>query len=240
MSSATAAPSTVLASTVASARRSPNTRAVMPTLVAVNAAPTNSASLPSMPTRETDARARHKGHDHAGERDGERSAAHAAELVEIHLEADFEQQQDDAELRQGLQCLAAVNPAEHGRTDDHAGDDLADDRREAYAISELGRDLCREEHDEDVEEDSVDVHRDYSVTSVRPPRAVREVQPVAETAYGRDLETKGPDALAETRDVHPNSGRLTLAAPDPFEEGAVGHALVERCDEQFGELLIDR
>ncbi len=41
-SSATAAPSTVRASTVASARRSLNTRAVMPTLVAASAAPMNS------------------------------------------------------------------------------------------------------------------------------------------------------------------------------------------------------
>ena len=48
-SSATAAPSTTRASWVASARRSPNTRAVMPTLVAVSAAPTNSAVLKSSP-----------------------------------------------------------------------------------------------------------------------------------------------------------------------------------------------
>ena len=44
-SSATAAPSTVRASTVASALRSPKTRAVIPTDVAVSAAPTKSASL---------------------------------------------------------------------------------------------------------------------------------------------------------------------------------------------------
>jgi hypothetical protein len=37
------------ASTVASARRSPNTRAVMPTLVAVSAAPKKMAALPSIP-----------------------------------------------------------------------------------------------------------------------------------------------------------------------------------------------
>jgi hypothetical protein len=48
-SSATAAPRTVLASTEASARRSPKTLAVIPTLVAVRAAPMNRASLPSRP-----------------------------------------------------------------------------------------------------------------------------------------------------------------------------------------------
>ncbi len=46
-SSATAAPSTTRASVVAMARRSLNTRAVMPTLVAVSAAPMNSATLKS-------------------------------------------------------------------------------------------------------------------------------------------------------------------------------------------------
>ena len=48
-SSATAAPRTTRASWVASARRSPKTRAVMPTLVAVRAAPTKSAVLNSSP-----------------------------------------------------------------------------------------------------------------------------------------------------------------------------------------------
>ncbi len=49
-SSATAAPSTVRDSTIANALRSPSTRAVMPTLVAVSAAPTKIASLPVIPT----------------------------------------------------------------------------------------------------------------------------------------------------------------------------------------------
>ena len=48
-SSATAAPSTMRASVVASARRSPNTRAVMPTLVAVSAAPRKIAVSVSQP-----------------------------------------------------------------------------------------------------------------------------------------------------------------------------------------------
>ncbi len=48
-SSATAAPRTTRASVVARARRSPNTRAVMPTLVAVSAAATNSATSNSVP-----------------------------------------------------------------------------------------------------------------------------------------------------------------------------------------------
>ena len=97
-------------------------------------------------------------HDDADERDQERGAADAAELSEIHLEADFEQQQDHAELGERLQRLAAVHPAEHRRPDDDAGDDLADDRRQSHAVRELGRNLGREQDDEDVEQDPVDVH----------------------------------------------------------------------------------
>ena len=51
-SSTTAAPSTVRASTVASARKSPNTRAVMPIDVAVSAAPTNNEVLIDSPSSE--------------------------------------------------------------------------------------------------------------------------------------------------------------------------------------------
>jgi hypothetical protein len=54
-SSTTAAPSTVRASTVASARRSLNTRAVIPTLVAARAAPMNNDSLPVWPSALTTA-----------------------------------------------------------------------------------------------------------------------------------------------------------------------------------------
>ena len=64
-SSATAAPSTMRASVVASARRSPNTRAVMPTLVAVSAAPTNSAVLNVLAHQPHRADAQHHRRDHA-------------------------------------------------------------------------------------------------------------------------------------------------------------------------------
>ena len=50
-SSATAAPRTIRASTVASARKSPNTRAVMPMLVAVSAAPKNNEGIISLPNK---------------------------------------------------------------------------------------------------------------------------------------------------------------------------------------------
>jgi hypothetical protein len=62
---------------VASALRSPKTRAVIPTLVAVSAAPTNSDP------------------DH---RDGHRGAADPAELGEVHLHADLNEQEEHPQL----------------------------------------------------------------------------------------------------------------------------------------------
>ena len=51
-----------------------------------------------------------------------------------------------------------ADDAEHRRTDEIAGNDLADDRWDADALRELGRELGRDEDDEDVEEDGADVH----------------------------------------------------------------------------------
>ena len=80
-SSATAAPSTMRASVVARARRSPNTRAVMPTLVAVSAAPTNSAVLKSSPISPIAPMPEDHRRDHADRGDQHRRPADLAELA---------------------------------------------------------------------------------------------------------------------------------------------------------------
>ncbi len=110
-SSATAAPSTMRASVVARALRSPNTRAVMPTLVAVSAAPTNSAVLKSSPIRPMAPMPSAIGaitpitcHRH-------RHAADLAELPQIHLHAHLEQQEDHSDLAERAQDLVV---AAHG------------------------------------------------------------------------------------------------------------------------------
>ena len=107
-SSATAAPSTIRASVVARARRSPKTRAVMPTLVAVSAAPTNSAVLKSSPISAHRAEPEDHRRDHADGGHEQRRPADLAELAEVHLHADLEQEQDHADLAEGAQHLVAV------------------------------------------------------------------------------------------------------------------------------------
>ena len=103
-SSATAAPSTVRASTRVSAPRSLNTRAVIPTLVAASAAPMKSDVLPDSPYAERDAEA-HR--DRAARRrcvaTAQRRLPDGPQVAEAQLEADVEQQQDHAELGEDLE-----------------------------------------------------------------------------------------------------------------------------------------
>ena len=87
------------------------------------------------------------------------AAADRSQIAQVHLQADLEQQQDDAELGERVDDFVRFDEAEHRRPDEDAGDDLGDDGRDVDAVRDLGGDLGRDEHDEDVEQDRVDVHR---------------------------------------------------------------------------------
>ena len=133
------------ASVVASARRSPKTRAVMPTLVAVSAAPRKIAVSVSKP-RPTPAP--------APATNGTATPMIATsidarpdptELGEVHLHPDLHEQQQDAELGEHAEADAALaaelDEPEHGRADEDAGDDLAEHGRDADALGALGGEL---------------------------------------------------------------------------------------------------
>ena len=108
--------------------------------------------------RDPDAVAhRHRQHD-ADHRDAHRRAPDGGEIADVHLEPDLQQQQDDAELGEHLEHLGRADEPEHGRADEHAGDDLADDRRHLDPLRDLRGDLRRDEHDQDVPKDLDDAH----------------------------------------------------------------------------------
>ena len=90
--------------------------------------------------------------DDADTRDRQRGSADRAEVGDVHLHADAEQQQDDPQLAEDAQGLVRPDEAQDRRTDDDAGDDLAHDGRDVDPFSELGGDLRRDEYDENVEE----------------------------------------------------------------------------------------
>ena len=144
------------ASIVASARRSPKTRAVMPTLVAVDAAPRKIAVSVSKPRPTPGPGADDERDGDADDRDEHRGPADPAELGEVHLHPDLDEQQQHPELGEHAEADAPLAPqldeAEHGRPDEDAGHDLAEHRRHADPLGSLGRQLGGGDHDEEVEQ----------------------------------------------------------------------------------------
>ena len=152
-SSATAAPSTIRASVVASALRSPNTLAVMPTLVAVERGPDVQRGVSGLSEAERDEPA-----DQEGDRDTDRGHRHrrpadAPQFGEVHLHADLHEQQQHAKLgdcRHGL--AVGRNPPEERRADDDADGDLADHGRHPDPLAQLGGELRGDQDHRDVEQ----------------------------------------------------------------------------------------
>jgi hypothetical protein len=110
-----------------------------------------------------------EGQGDAEHRHLERCPAHGPELPEVHLEPDLEEEQDDAELAEGVEDLARLHQAEGRRPECEPGEDLPHDGRQAHPLGALGRHLGGHEDEEDVEEDAV--HAGGRVTSARPGRA---------------------------------------------------------------------
>ena len=211
-SSATAAPSTIRASVVASARRSPKTRAVMPTLVAVSAAPRKIAVSVSQP-RPTPAPApATNGTATPMTATSIEARPTRPELGEVHLHADLDEQQQHAELGEHAEADAALaaqlDEPEHGRADDDAGDDLAEHGRDADPLGALRGELGRDDDDEQVEQQSRQVdglHGRRSLsrasTTIASAMAITSgLQPPAAPAHRHDgVRAEGPPDADEHR-----------------------------------------
>ena len=87
-----------------------------------------------------------------------RGSPDRTEVGDVHLHTDTQQEQDHTELAEDVEGLVGTDEAQDGGPDDDAGDDLAHDRGHIDPLRDLGRQLRRDEHDEDVEEDRADVH----------------------------------------------------------------------------------
>ena len=91
---------------------------------------------------EADGAAEEERHDDADDGDGHRRAADPTQLGEIHLHPDLHEEEEHADLGEGHDRLAVGgDPAEQGRPDQDADDDLADDGRNADPLAELGGEL---------------------------------------------------------------------------------------------------
>ena len=127
---------------------------MIPTLVATSATPMNTVVAVSSPAPQPSREA-------GGERDdrprapptARGGAADLAHLRQPRLEADPEQQEDDAQLGEDLEHLAGLDEPEHRRPDQHAGEDLPDEAGLAEPLEQLLAGLRGEQDDEQVEQD---------------------------------------------------------------------------------------
>ena len=133
MSSTSAAPMTTFAQRRSSTPMSRRTRLVMPMLVAASARPTKndaSASAPSASPIATPAMIGRTMPMIGGE---DRRPADAEQVVRAHLEADGEQEDDDADLGEHERRLAGRHESQGVRADEEPAEQLADDARAAPA-----------------------------------------------------------------------------------------------------------
>ena len=95
-------------------------------------------------------------HGDADDGDEHRGPADPAELGEVHLHPDLDQQQQHPELGEHAEAdpplPAQLDEAEHGWPDEDAGHDLAEHRRHADPLGSFGRQLGGGDHDEEVEQ----------------------------------------------------------------------------------------
>ena len=137
MSSMTAAPRMIWLSGSCRRPRSERTRAVMPTLVAVRAAPATMATRFAEAEQAAGAVAQGERQDDADRGDGRRGPADLQQLPQVGLQADGEQQQDDPELGEQVDHLdLGVDQPQDRGAEQHARHQFAEDGRLADGLGQ--------------------------------------------------------------------------------------------------------
>ena len=85
------------------------------------------------------------GDDALRDRAGDGDAPHRQQLLDVKLQADAEHEEDDADLGQLLGDIGVGHEAGRVRTDERAGQQVADDGRQARALGEVAEDEGRGE-----------------------------------------------------------------------------------------------
>lgn len=120
----------------------------------------NAPMMVASPTRSATAasRTQHEGGDDADDRHGRRLEARVEQLVEVGFQADLEEQDDDADLGQGVEDHGLVDQPEDARPDDHSGEELAQHGRLAESRHRLARELRREPDDDQPDQELAQLH----------------------------------------------------------------------------------
>ena len=124
----------------------------MPTLVAVKVAPTKTARSAGWPSHDMTAVADGERRRHADEGDERGLRPGPQQLTQVGLQADLEQKDQDAELGQGVQHLRLVDQPQDAGADEHARQQLAQDRGLADPLHGLARQLGGEPDQDEAQE----------------------------------------------------------------------------------------
>ena len=114
-------------------RLSDSSLTMMMVLEKVSATATYSASSQPLPSARMMREADDDGEGQLAQPGGQRHRADVADVVQVELQPDDEQQHRDADLRQQVDLFVRADQAEHRRPDDDADHDVGDQHRLAQA-----------------------------------------------------------------------------------------------------------
>ena len=115
--------------------------------------PVNTAARHSTPSATRIAGRRRRGEPDLQPAAHEDEPPDARQALEAELDADREQQQDDADLGGRVDQLAVADEAELRRPDDHAREQEADDRHEPGPVGDVGDDRAAHQQADDLGEE---------------------------------------------------------------------------------------
>ena len=104
---------------------------------------------------------------------GTATRAHGQQLLEVELQPDAEHQQDDADLGELLGQRRVGDEAGRVRPDQRAGQQIADDRRQAEPLRDVAEHQRRREAAGQRQDQVVGVHREASRARERRGRSVK-------------------------------------------------------------------
>ncbi len=105
--------------------------------------------------------------DDPDDRDAHRGPTDGREILDVHLHAHLQQEQDHAELGEYVEDARGAHEPQQRRADEDPGHDLADDSGDLDPFRDLGGELGRHQDHQDVTQDLCWRHADGSTACMR-------------------------------------------------------------------------
>jgi len=163
------------------------------------------------------------GDGHLHERAGDRDGPHREEVVQGEMQADAEHQQDHADLGEFCRHRGVGDKARRVRTDQHAGEEVADDRRGPDPVRQRLEDKGEDEaRDESSDQRRVMRHRGSFRYPRRAKPSSRVAEPTVQPCTTSEAITRGASShLRCSRNITGSQGRFSstgigLRSRDPW------------------------